>query len=166
MGPKAEGKRRPAREDGQHMDPFLKLGLTLFLVALNGFFVAAEFAFVRVRQTRIAELVERGVPAARVAQSLLGRLDTYLSATQLGVTLASLALGAIGEPAMATLLQRLFYTPTWPPAVMPSASSPSASASSSSRSSTSSSANFYPSGGSSRTPSGRRWACRAPCACS
>jgi len=91
------------------MDPLLKLGLTLLLVALNGFFVAAEFAFVRVRQTRIAELAERGLPQARVAQGLLARLDTYLSATQLGVTLASLALGAVGEPAMAQLLSRAFH---------------------------------------------------------
>ena len=91
------------------MDPLLKLGLTFLLVALNGFFVAAEFAFVRVRQTRIAELVERGQPTARVTQSLMGRLDTYLSATQLGVTLASLALGAIGEPTAAYFLQKALH---------------------------------------------------------
>ncbi len=89
-------------------DPLLKLGLTLFLVALNGFFVAAEFAFVRVRQTRIAELAEGGRPAAAVVRSLMRRLDTYLSATQLGVTLASLALGAIGEPTVALLLRHAF----------------------------------------------------------
>ncbi len=84
------------------------LGLTLLLVAVNAFFVAAEFAFVRVRQTRIMELVEDGNRSARTAQTLLTRLDTYLSGTQLGVTLASLALGYIGEPAMAFLLGGLF----------------------------------------------------------
>ena len=88
--------------------PLLMLGLTLLLVALNGFFVAAEFALIRVRQTRIAELVDEGNVPARAVLSLMGRLDTYLSATQLGVTLASLALGAIGEPAVAHLLRGLF----------------------------------------------------------
>ncbi|MEO7715099.1 MAG: hemolysin family protein [Capsulimonas sp.] len=91
------------------MEPFLKLGLTLLIVALNGFFVAAEFAFVRVRQTRIAELVESGNTRAKAVQGLLGRLDTYLSATQLGVTIASLALGYIGEPAMTEVLVPLFH---------------------------------------------------------
>lgn len=90
------------------MDAYLKLGLTLFLVALNAFFVAAEFAFVRIRQTRVAELVELGNARARTVRALLARLDTYLSATQLGVTLASLALGYIGEPAMSALLTPLF----------------------------------------------------------
>lgn len=90
------------------MSPYLSLGLTLLIVALNGFFVAAEFAFVRVRQTRIAELVESGNVRARMVQDLLKRIDTYLSATQLGVTIASLALGYIGEPAMAHALAPLF----------------------------------------------------------
>jgi CBS domain containing-hemolysin-like protein len=90
------------------MSPIEKLIVTLLLVALNGFFVAAEFAIIRVRQTRIAELVEQGVSSARSVQSFLVRLDTYLSGTQLGVTLASLALGAVGEPAMAQLLAPLF----------------------------------------------------------
>lgn len=94
----------------QPSQPFLMLALTLLLVALNGFFVAAEFALIRVRQTRIAELVSEGNLPARAVQNLLGRLDTYLSATQLGVTLASLALGAIGEPAVAHILQGLFAT--------------------------------------------------------
>ncbi len=88
----------------------LMLALTLLLVAANGFFVAAEFALIRVRQTRIAELVEEGSVPARAVLNLLGRLDTYLSGTQLGVTLASLALGAVGEPAVAHLLHGLFVT--------------------------------------------------------
>jgi CBS domain containing-hemolysin-like protein len=89
-------------------DPLLKLALTLFLVAVNGFFVAAEFAFVRVRQTRIAELASDGNAGAEIVRTLMRRLDTYLSATQLGVTLASLAIGAIGEPTVARLLSHLF----------------------------------------------------------
>jgi len=89
--------------------PYLMLALTLVLVALNGFFVAAEFALIRVRQTRIAELVSEGNVPARAVQDLLKRLDTYLSGTQLGVTLASLALGAIGEPAVARILGSLFH---------------------------------------------------------
>jgi CBS domain containing-hemolysin-like protein len=84
------------------------MGLTLMIVALNGFFVAAEFAFVRIRQTRIAELVESGNSTARTVQDLLKRIDTYLSATQLGVTIASLALGYVGEPAVAHVLRPLF----------------------------------------------------------
>src|SRR5437016_4731977 len=90
------------------MPAYLSLGLTLLIVALNGFFVAAEFAFVRIRQTRIAELVESGNAKARTAQELLKRLDTYLSATQLGVTIASLALGIVGERAMVQVLNPLF----------------------------------------------------------
>ena len=86
------------------------LGLTLLLVAINGFFVAAEFALVRVRQTRIQELAEGGNRRAAKVQALMARLDTYLSATQLGVTLASLALGYIGEPAMSVVLGRGFHT--------------------------------------------------------
>ena len=86
------------------------LALTLLLVALNAFFVAAEFAMIRIRQTRIAELVSEGNVPARAVRDLLARLDTYLSATQLGVTLASLALGAVGEPSVAHILRGLFDT--------------------------------------------------------
>ena len=82
----------------------IKLAITLLLVALNGFYVAAEFAAIRIRQTRIAELVEQGSRPALMVQGFQERIGTYLSATQLGVTLASLTLGAIGEPAMASLL--------------------------------------------------------------
>jgi CBS domain containing-hemolysin-like protein len=91
-----------------HSQPLFMLALTLLLVALNGFFVAAEFAMIRVRQTRIAELVSEGTVPARAVLNLLKRLDTYLSATQLGVTLASLALGAVGEPAVAHILSGVF----------------------------------------------------------
>ncbi|HEY0143552.1 MAG TPA: hemolysin family protein [Thermoanaerobaculia bacterium] len=89
------------------MDVWLIL-LALLFVAANGFFVAAEFAIVKVRSTQLAELAEAGSVRARMARKLTKHLDAYLSATQLGITLASLALGWIGEPAFAHLLTPLF----------------------------------------------------------
>lgn len=80
----------------------------LFLVLLNGFFVAAEFSLVKVRATRIDELVSQKRFGAKKAQEAVRHLDAYLSATQLGITLASLGLGYIGEPAFAHLLEPLF----------------------------------------------------------
>ncbi|AGA69707.1 CBS domain-containing protein [Desulfitobacterium dichloroeliminans LMG P-21439] len=80
----------------------------LFLVALNAFFVAAEFSLVKVRKTRLAELSETGSKKATVALEVTSQLDAYLSASQLGITLASLGLGWLGEPAIATLLAPLF----------------------------------------------------------
>lgn len=77
----------------------------LFLVALNGFFVLSEFAIVKIRRSRLEELVKRGVPSAKLALKITGKLDSYLSATQLGITLSSLGLGWIGEPAIARLLE-------------------------------------------------------------
>lgn len=84
----------------------LKLLSVLFLVAANGFFVAAEFALVGVRRSRIEILVANGSRRAKRLIGLLDNLNAYLSASQLGITLASLALGWIGEPAVAQLLQR------------------------------------------------------------
>jgi len=75
------------------------------LVALNGFFVAAEFAFVRIRSTSVDRLAEEGRPGAELLQEELGDLDDYLAVTQLGITVASLGLGWIGEPAVAALLE-------------------------------------------------------------
>lgn len=86
----------------------LKISAALFLVFLNGFFVAAEFSLVKVRKTRLAELAENGSKRATVAFDVASRLDAYLSACQLGITLASLGLGWLGEPAVATLLEPLF----------------------------------------------------------
>lgn len=74
------------------------------LVALNGFFVAAEFSIVKVRQSRLQQLVSEGNTKAKYALSVTRKLDAYLSATQLGITLASLGLGWIGEGAVSTLL--------------------------------------------------------------
>jgi CBS domain containing-hemolysin-like protein len=83
---------------------FFNLLLVLLLVLLNGFFVAAEFALVRVRQSRLQQLVDEGNARAKYAFAVSKRLDSYLSATQLGITLASLALGWVGERAVAELI--------------------------------------------------------------
>ncbi len=76
---------------------FIYILLSLVLVALNGFFVAAEFAIVKVRRTRLEELAGQGVRSARVSILMVDKLDEYLSATQLGITIVSLALGWVGE---------------------------------------------------------------------
>lgn len=78
------------------------------LVLLNGFFVSAEFAMVKVRGSRIETLVEAGNKKAMYAANMLHNLDAYLSACQLGITLASLGLGWIGEPAIAHLIEPVF----------------------------------------------------------
>ncbi len=88
-------------------DPVL-VALAIGLVLLNGFFVAAEFSLVRVRATRITERAQDGDWQAKAAAYLLQHIDTFLSATQLGITLASLGLGWIGEPAFAHLLHPVF----------------------------------------------------------
>lgn len=75
------------------------------LVLANGFFVAAEFAVVAVRRSRLDELAREGRAAAKRAQEIVKHLDAYIAACQLGITLASLALGWIGEPALAGLIQ-------------------------------------------------------------
>jgi CBS domain containing-hemolysin-like protein len=77
------------------------------LVALNGFFVAAEFALVAVRKTRVEELVNQGVGGAVAVRDAVAHLDRSIAATQLGITLASIALGWVGEPALATLVEPL-----------------------------------------------------------
>ena len=102
-----------------HLQAYIRLGISLVLIALNGFFVAAEFALIRIRQTRVAELAQDGNAKAKQArakqvQALQSRLDTYLSATQLGVTIASLALGYIGESAMADVLKPVFEMAHFP----------------------------------------------------
>lgn len=82
----------------------LALLAALLCVAANGFFVAAEFALAKVRPTALDALARQGNAAARRAHAITQRLDAYLSATQLGITLASLALGWVGESAMEDLL--------------------------------------------------------------
>lgn len=87
------------------MSNLLLVLLALFLVALNGFFVAAEFGLVKLRATRIRSLAKRyGLPG-RILARVHGQMDAYLSACQLGITLASLGLGWVGEPAFAAVLE-------------------------------------------------------------
>src|SRR5216684_4368539 len=85
-----------------------KLAAIAALVGLNGFFVACEFAIVKVRASQLDALVEEGNARARFAKYVRGHLDAYLSATQLGITLASLALGWIGEQFLAHILEPFF----------------------------------------------------------
>src|SRR5436190_10492323 len=85
---------------------FLRILAVILLVALNAFFVAAEFALVSIRDTRIQQLIDAKRVGARTVQKLQQQLDDFLPAVQFGVTLASLALGWIGEPAVAQLLLR------------------------------------------------------------
>lgn len=87
------------------MEFIFKFSLVIFLVLLNGYFVASEFALVAVRKTRIDELVKRGNRSAKLVQKALKDIDSFISATQLGITIASLALGWIGEPALARFLE-------------------------------------------------------------
>jgi CBS domain containing-hemolysin-like protein len=82
-----------------------RLLAALVLVALNGFFVASEFAFVRIRSTSVDQLVEEGRAGAGTLQDVMGGLDNYLAVTQLGITVASLGLGWVGEPAIAALIE-------------------------------------------------------------
>jgi CBS domain containing-hemolysin-like protein len=82
--------------------------LTLLFIALNGFFVAAEFAIVKVRGTQLARSAQGGELKGKRAQHIVAHVDEYLAACQLGITLASLALGWIGEPAFAALLSPVF----------------------------------------------------------
>ncbi len=85
----------------------LKILAVLTLVLLNGFFVAAEFALVRIRETQLDILVAKGWRRAKMAQHIVRNLNSYLSATQLGITMASLGLGWIGQPVFTTLLEPL-----------------------------------------------------------
>jgi CBS domain containing-hemolysin-like protein len=88
----------------------LKILAVFVLVLLNGFFVAAEFALVRVRETQLDALVGKGQSRAKMALHIVRNLNSYLSATQLGITMASLGLGWIGEPVFTTLLSPLLIS--------------------------------------------------------
>jgi putative hemolysin len=81
------------------------LAAVALLVLANGFFVATEFAIVAVRRSRLEQLVDEGRAGAAAAQAVVQHLDSYIAATQFGITLASLALGWLGEPALAHLLE-------------------------------------------------------------
>lgn len=86
----------------------INLTLVLFLVFANAFFVVSEFSIVKIRRTKLEELAHGGDKRAKVALKITDRLNTYLSAIQLGITLASLGLGWIGEPAVSRLLELWF----------------------------------------------------------
>jgi len=98
-----------------HGLPLLQFVAVALLILVNAFFVAAEFALVSVRDTRIEQMVDAGVPGARAVRRLQHNLDEFLPAVQLGVTLCSLALGWIGEPLAANIfLDWLALLPTIP----------------------------------------------------
>lgn len=88
----------------------VRILLALFLVILNGFFVAAEFSIVKVRYSQIKIKAAEGNPMAKQAEQIINKLDAYLSATQLGITLASLALGWVGESAMHHLMDKILLS--------------------------------------------------------
>jgi len=90
------------------MNNLLGLLAIFALVFMNGFFVAAEFAFVGARRTRIVQLAAEGSVNAKAAQHAIEHLDSFIAATQLGITLASLGLGWIGEPAISHIIEPLF----------------------------------------------------------
>lgn len=79
-----------------------------FLIAINGFFVAVEFALVAIRKTRVEELTANGVRGAKAVAAAMGNLNRSIAAAQLGITLASIALGAVGESVLAKLLESVF----------------------------------------------------------
>jgi CBS domain containing-hemolysin-like protein len=86
----------------------LLLVLLVILILLNGFFVAAEFALVRARRTRMEEAAKEGSRSAKLALHQMDNLSEYLSAAQVGITMTSIGLGFLGEPAVATLLEPVF----------------------------------------------------------
>lgn len=94
-------------------DVAVRLGAVALLIALNAFFVAAEFALVGARRSRIDQMAEDGDRLAQLVQRILGELDVYISAAQLGITLASLGLGWIGEQTFALIIDAGFAALGW-----------------------------------------------------
>ncbi|NND39141.1 MAG: HlyC/CorC family transporter [Pseudomonadales bacterium] len=94
------------------------LVIIIVLLVLNGFFVAAEFSLVKVRGFRVERLASDGSASARLTMRILGNLEAYLAACQLGITMASLGLGWVGEPAVAALLEPMFHSMGMPEAVL------------------------------------------------
>ena len=90
------------------MNAGLKLLAVVALVLFNAFFVAAELAFVRIRDTQLAPLAAKGNRRARTARHIVAHIDAYIGATQLGITLASMALGVLVEPVFRALLEPVF----------------------------------------------------------
>ncbi|MBN1836270.1 MAG: DUF21 domain-containing protein, partial [Spirochaetales bacterium] len=87
-------------------DAFRLLAAAL-LIAINAFLALAEYSLVRLRSSRLVQMVRTGTKTARLVQFAVERIDGYLSAVQLGITMTSLGLGWVGEPAVAGLLNRL-----------------------------------------------------------
>src|SRR5688572_244341 len=87
----------------------LNIFITIFLVLLNGFFVAAEFAIVKVRSSQMELRAQTGNRFAKIALNMIHHLDAYLSATQLGITLASLGLGWIGESVVSQIIINIMH---------------------------------------------------------
>ena len=94
--------------DGPAHSTIALFGIIL-LLGINAFFVLAEFALVRIRKTRLIELAQRGDGRAALALKMVSRIDSYLSAVQLGVTLASLGMGWLGEPAVSSWIKPLVF---------------------------------------------------------
>jgi len=86
----------------------LRLLLVVALVLVNGMFVAAEFSIITVRRSRVEALAHKGNPAARLTMRAIGDVNNYLAATQLGITMASIGLGFVGEPVLASLIEPVF----------------------------------------------------------
>lgn len=93
---------------------FLGIALVIFIIAINAFFVAAEFAIIKVRYSQVEADAASGSKIAELSRGLLDRLDAYLSAAQIGITLASLALGWVGEPIIADALVWLIHSLSLP----------------------------------------------------
>lgn len=91
------------------MNDFIGIVSLFLLVALNGYFVASEFALVSVRRTRIEQLANEGVTGARAVQAIIKQLDLYIAATQLGITMASLSIGFVAEPAIEHVLEPVLH---------------------------------------------------------
>lgn len=105
----------PAMTDSSSLLVVSKLLGVIILVFANGFFVAAEFALVAIRRSRVEQLLAEGHQRAKSLQRAISQLDIYLAATQLGVTMSSLGLGWLGEPAIAALVEPAFHAlpETW-----------------------------------------------------
>ena len=89
------------------LDVLFLSSIILILVVINGFFVAAEFSLVKVRESQVEEAIEGGKPGAKLVRHITQHLDAYLSTTQLSITLTSIGLGMVGEPLVASVVQPL-----------------------------------------------------------
>ena len=93
----------------EYINVIFNLSIIVLLLFSNGFFVASEFAMVKVRKTRIEQLVKEGNSDAKIAQKAIDDLDKFIAAVQLGVTISSIGLGWVGESTIAKLIEPLFF---------------------------------------------------------